>query len=107
MAKEKMLDRRPAAEGENFWVEDVSLARTLIGSNEPGLCEVKPKTGGDRGQWFCITCCQPLQNNFDKDSHCQKPAPRKSATRDLDPTQPKAKHILAWRSFESGKLEVP
>lgn len=104
--KAKVLDRRAAVAGEIFVVGDPFLARVLIPDGEPGCCEVHPKTEGDSGQWFCITCCVPLQNNFDKDSHCTLRAPKKTALVGSDQLEP-ARHVLAWRSFISGKMEAP
>lgn len=50
--------------------------------------KVEPKGDGKAGQWFCITCGALPMNNFEADGH-----PRS--------------HKLAWRSFESGKIEEP
>lgn len=52
---------------------------------------VQPKAEGAQGQWFCITCGDLPQNNFQAQTH-----------RDECP-----KHKLAWRNFESGQVEEP
>lgn len=60
--------------------------RGLFDSRE--ACLVHPKSEGDGGQWLCIDCGEVFANNLEASSH------------------PKS-HRLAWRSFTSGKLEVP
>lgn len=107
--KDSIPDRRRAIQGEIFLVSDPQLTRHLIDSDEPGCCEVHPKSDGKNGQWFCISCCVPLQHNMAKDTHCEGPAPRKSAivNPSVEDGQTPAKHVLAWRSFDSGKIEVP
>lgn len=52
---------------------------------------VEPKTEGDAGQWFCITCGELPQNQMQAGSH--------------ETEHPK--HKLAWRSFASGNIEAP
>lgn len=100
-------DRRTAVAGEVFFVKDRTLARVLIGADE-GNVEVKPKSAGQAGQWICICCAVPLANNWEKDSHCERPAPRKSCLVGEPPKgTPAAKHVLAWRSFDSGNVEEP
>lgn len=103
----KLLDRRAAVLGEVFYVKDRTLARALIGL-DAGSCEVSPKTEGQAGQWICISCAVPLASNFEKDSHCETTRRGKSCLIGLPPAgTPDAKHVLAWRSFDSGKVEVP
>lgn len=104
----KKLDRRPAFVGEIFFVANPTLARALVEGGEPGCCEVHEKTEGNEGQWICISCCVPLQNNWEKDSHCETTRKGKSClTGELADGVPDAKHVLAWRSFVSGKVEAP
>ncbi len=52
---------------------------------------VSPKTDGDAGQWFCITCGSLPKNNLEASGHQRS----------------KPTHPLAWRSFVSGKIEAP
>lgn len=52
---------------------------------------VGAKAEGERGQWFCATCGELPQNNMQADTH--------------ERSHPK--HKLAWRSFDSGKIEAP
>lgn len=109
---------RFAEVGEIFYINDSRLSRALLGTDDGGCCEVFPKTpletssGVDSsqryasGEWICISCCKAFVNNFDKDSHCGERAARKSAlvgSSDL----PKAKHVLAWRSYVTRRVEVP
>lgn len=101
-------DRRKAQAGECFFVANEVFARHLVPGGKPGLVEVMPKSKGDptKGQWICLSCCMPLENNSQKDAHCAERAPRKSALVGSD-ALPQAKHVLAWRSLESGKVEEP
>lgn len=106
-SKTKKPDRRPAKEGELFRVDDETLARGLCDDGVPGVVRVCAKTDGDQGQWFCISCCKPLESNWDKDSHCAKRAPKKTALINPSPEQLRARHVLAWRNYISWEIEVP
>lgn len=59
---------------------------------------IKPKNEACKeaaGQWYCVTCDYPCNNNMDKDSHCRgKPKDGRV-------------HALAWRCFGCGDVEVP
>lgn len=74
----------------------VTLKQMATDYEYPGLAElkgtkVKPKAAGNRGQWFCIDCGFPPQNNWQAHTHVDEhPA-----------------HRMAWRNFETGDLEVP
>lgn len=104
----KIADGRAAVAGEIFFIKGPAyLCRVLLGTDESGCCEVFPKSEGSLGQWICVTCCKVLENQFMKDVHCARPAPRKSALVGSSDELPKAKHVLAWRSFVSGKVEEP
>lgn len=50
--------------------------------------QVEPKGPGQAGQWFCVTCGDLPRNNLEANGHAEK-------------------HKLAWRSFDSGKIEAP
>lgn len=52
---------------------------------------VEPKGAGQAGQWFCITCGDLPQNNMSAQIHADD----------------HRTHRLAWRSFDSGKIEAP
>lgn len=52
---------------------------------------VQPKAPGTKGQWVCITCGDLPQNNWQANTHEEE----------------HPKHKLAWRNFESGKVEEP
>lgn len=86
-------DRRAATEGEAY-----GLGK-----------KVAPKSPGNRGRWYCITCEAALDHNMAKDIHCGRKRPRGSALKpggSKAPGQP-ARHVLGWLSFETGKVEVP
>jgi hypothetical protein len=107
MAK-RSLKSRLAVEGEIFLAPAGMYSRALLGSHKSGAVEVHAKGTGDEGQWFCITCCVALWHNMEKDTHAEERAPRKSALVNPDPKQqPPARHVFAWRSFKSGRVEVP
>lgn len=107
----ELPDRRPALEGEIFYVPSGYMGRILVGRDAGGACEVHAKSVGgspDNGQWICISCCVPLAHNWEKDSHCETTRRGKSHLVGNPPAgTPDAKHVLAWRSFDSGKVEVP
>lgn len=50
--------------------------------------KVAPKTTGQSGQWFCITCGELPRNNLEASGHTKN-------------------HKVAWRSFDSGQIEAP
>ena len=101
----KPVAYRPALEGETFSAKGL-LARFYPGDAYPIAKKVEVDPERSRGgQWICITCSVPLENQLQKDTHIDSSAPRKSAMVTLK--GPPARHILAWRSFDSGELEVP
>ena len=57
---------------------------------------VGDKTAGQQGQWFCIDCGELPMNNMQAQSHAGS---EKFASN--------PDHRMAWRNFESGKLEAP
>ena len=67
--------------------------------------EVRPKGDGNNGQWVCLTCGLPLANQLEKDVHTGEKKPHVS--RMTVTIGAPAKHVLAWRSFISGEIEVP
>lgn len=94
-------DRRAAVEGERFTYEkrfqNIPACR--------GEQTVAAKGDGNRGQWVCISCGVPLSNPLEKDTHCHGPKAKKSLLKNVlgEP----ALHVLAWRSFTTGQIEVP
>ena len=95
-------DRRAAVEGEVFSYD--KRFQTIPACR--GEHTIAPKgDGGERGQWVCISCGVPLENPIDKDSHCATPKPKKSLLK-ATLGEP-ARHVLAWRSFTTGRVEVP
>lgn len=77
---EKARKRLCEAMGANFPLEHIPQ-------------KVEPKGDGKAGQWFCITCGDLPQNNLMASAH-------------VGTTWGK-RHKLAWRSFDSGKIEAP
>lgn len=67
---------------------------TKRGLNYDG--EVHEKTDGSQGQWFCIDCGELPMNNMQAQSHAGS-----------EKFAEFPKHRMAWRNFESSKLEVP
>jgi hypothetical protein len=100
----KTEDRRSAEAGEQFYVTASHLQRPLGVTDASTPVTVQPKTAGTEGQWICISCCIPIESQFAKDTHCDERAPRKSA---LVKPDARARHVLAWRSFKTGNVEVP
>lgn len=103
MAKlEAYPDRRKAEVGEPYALKNYAGKPFITGT-------VKPKTEGQAGQWCCISCGVVLGNNLEKDIHCGRPRARNSQDKPGGAKAPgqKAKHVLAWRSFDSGEVEVP
>jgi len=96
LGKSDVPDRRAAVEGERFKINGT-------------LAIVKAKTEGDKGLWVCISCCEELANNMQKDFHCNGKRKRgtKSAPGGKEGSGPEARHVLAWLSFASGNYEVP
>ncbi len=71
---------------------------------------VAPKSVGDphAGRWLCLSCRKIFDNQIQKDIHV---GGRRRSFPDLPggaraPGE-RAMHVLAWLSFESGKVEVP
>lgn len=93
-------DRRSALVGESYCLQTGNLI-------EEGT--VEPKSEGDNGQWVCISCNEYIANNLQKDTHCD--GPRKPGTSQnpggKNGSGSRAKHVLAWRSFDSKRIEVP
>ena len=97
----KETSRRAAVEGETFtYSSRIPGFHALTG--EHTVCA---KSEGNAGQWVCIACGEPLANNFEKDSHCESRPSRLRMI--LTEKGPRTAHVLAWRSFNSGKVEVP
>jgi hypothetical protein len=102
MSKTATPDRRVAVAGESF--------NLLVLGRGYEHVTVKPKAAGTAGQWVCVTCGRALENGFAKDTHCAARALARDVKRSaakLDPKQPKARHVLAWRNFETGDTEEP
>jgi hypothetical protein len=98
----KLADRRPAVAGESF--------NLLVLGRGYERVTVKPKAPGTGGQWVCVTCGRCLEHQLAKDAHCAARAlarDRKRADAKLNPKQPKATHVLAWRNFDTGETEEP
>ena len=102
----KQPDRRPAVAGEQFYITNERHLRAFGVSSSTEPVTVEPKGEGNEGQWFCISCCQALMNNMDKDTHCAGRAAKKSALV-KKATAASARHVLAWRSTVSGNVEAP
>lgn len=125
VVRSRAFERRAAVEGEKFvWME---------GDPDSGMeveMEVRPASPGKEGRWWCISCGKVLAHNLDRDMHCQKKeADSQQLTAsdpDLDPARAasrkpqasfrrltlelgdhRARHVLGWRNFSSGFVEVP
>lgn len=84
-----MADLTPAKAGDMVTEEALKrLAKIGVRGAPKVVCA---KSAGDRGQWLCIDCGYPCQNNVDAWSHAEQ----------------KKGHRFAWRNFESGNLEEP
>lgn len=95
-ARDKTPDRRVATLGEAFiWH---GAAR-----------KVEAKSDGKNGKWVCISCGEPLAHNLEKDLHCarRRPAGLDHMPGGVFTRGERAKHVLAWFSFESNRYEVP
>lgn len=101
MSRPSILDRRGALAGETF----VYAAKFQNIPACRGELEVFPKSEGTKGQWVCISCGVPCENQIDKDNHCHLNPPKKTNLKTKLGIS--AKHVLAWRSFDSGNVEVP
>lgn len=100
VVRSRAFERRAAVEGEKFvWKE---------GSTDIEL-EVRPKTPGDEGRWWCVSCGVVCEHQLDRDLHCQEPGKRGFPKRRLrlELGDVRARHVLAWRNFCSGTVEVP
>ena len=100
IVRTRAFERRVAVEGEKFvWKQ---------GGSDIEL-EVRPKTEGDEGKWWCISCGVVCDHQLDRDLHCQKPGKRGFPKRRLrlELGDVRARHVLAWRNFCSGTVEVP
>jgi len=98
--KSSMPDRRSALAGERFIYASSSLAVF-------GEVTVHPKSPGSNGQWVCLSCGQPLDNNLTKDIHCDTRPHAKARCCLTHALGTPAWHVLGWRSFESGNVEEP
>jgi hypothetical protein len=52
----------------------------------------------------CISCGVPIENQIMKDNHCRGWSGPSQIIKELGSP---AKHVLAWRSYISGQIEVP
>jgi len=102
--RRSLCERRPAVEGEKFVWREAGVG----GSHEIEL-EVRPKSPGDEGLWLCLSCGVSLEHNLDKDLHCQGGGKRGFPRRQmrLELGDHRARHVLGWRNFSSGFVEVP
>ncbi len=94
-------DRRTAVEGEVFTYAKKFQHHEVC----QGEFTVVAKGEGNEGQWVCISCGEPIENQLMKDCHCH--GKRKGASRLIKDLGTPALHVLAWRSFVSGMIEVP
>lgn len=101
--RSRAFERRAAVEGERFlWTEGGAAAGADV------ELVVRAKSDGKEGRWWCITCGVCCEHNLDKDLHCAGPAPRGRERRlVLSLGDARARHVLAWRNFSSGHVEVP
>lgn len=71
------------------------LAKLLGGPRRLAISAIQiavaPKSAGTNGQWICIDCGELPQNNMQAWGHMDE----------------RPGHRLAWRNFESGKIEEP
>lgn len=100
--KNAIPDRRSALPGEKFTYAERFLQ---IYPWARGEITVADKGDGNSGQWVCISCGTPLENQIDKDNHCRGKAPKKTCLKNALGVP--ARHVLAWRSFVSGEIEMP
>lgn len=90
---------RPAEEGERFlWTPD--------GCRRPVELVVRAKSNGDEGRWYCIACGEAFEHQLGKNLHCQRErAKERQIVHEMGDTG--AAHVLAWRNWCSGYVEVP
>lgn len=69
----------------------------------PDMRTVKPKAYGTDGQWLCIDCGHPCENQIDAYNHSEKHGKTKYGK----PHGKKQSHRLAWRNFHTGDIEEP
>ena len=84
-----MADLLPAKAGDVVAVQAIRALEKLGMRGVPEV--VGAKTPCDRGQWLCVDCGYPCQNNIDAWNHAEQ----------------HKKHRFAWRNFDSGNLEEP
>jgi hypothetical protein len=94
-------ERRAAVEGEKFlWREGDTTEHELV---------VRPASPGREGRWWCISCGVAFADNLDRDLHCGKGGKhghgRRKITFELG--DKRARHVLAWRNWATGQVEVP
>lgn len=93
-------ERRAAVEGEAFLWRDGDY-----GDHE---LLVRPSSPGKSGRWLCIACGVQFTDNLDRDLHCSRPAVSKKKRRVVrELGDVKARHVLAWRNWATGQVEVP
>jgi hypothetical protein len=92
-------DRRPAEAGERFAWKEGGASIELV---------VREKGPGTEGRWWCISCGEVLEHNLAKDLHCQGRGKRRADRRmTFETGDRRARHVLAWRNFQTGHVEVP
>jgi hypothetical protein len=101
-------ERRPAVEGEKFKWPIRGPEAEAAGTDEIEMV-VRAKAPGDDGRWWCISCGAQCEHDLDKDMHCQKGGKRGFGRRKLtlELGDHRAAHVLAWRNFQTGHVEVP
>ena len=108
VVRSRAFERRAAVEGEKFvWMEGDPGSGDASGMEVE--MEVRPASPGKEGRWWCLSCGKVLEHNLDRDLHCQGSAPRGFPNRRLrlELGDHRARHVLGWRNFSSGFVEVP
>jgi hypothetical protein len=99
--RKQKYGRRPAVVGEKFlWPATGAMDETVEEV-------VREKAEGDRGIWFCISCGASFTHNLEKDLHCSHSVRTKARRITLELGDTRAAHVLAWRNFQTGHVEVP
>jgi len=101
--RSRAFERRAAVEGEKFlWPVSDGVGGTDV------EMVVRAKSPGEEGRWWCLPCGVACAHNLEKDSHCAGPAPRGVKRRLLlSLGDARSRHVLAWRNYTSGHVEVP
>ena len=89
-------ERRSAVEGEQFFWPEAGVE-----------LRVRRKTLTVEGRWWCISCGTAHEHQMDLDRHCGGPLLREDSCLRVELGDRGVRHVIAWRSFVSGQVEVP